>query len=51
MNWLRWLLDRADEYAAESTWRDFALVKICLCAVGILLVLVPIINVRWVMRI
>ena len=37
MNWLRWLLDRADEYAAESTWRDFALVKICLCAVGILL--------------
>ena len=42
MNWLRWLLDRADEYAAESTWRDFALVKLCLCAVGILLgLLVP----------
>ena len=42
MNWLRWLFDRADEYAAESTWRDFALVKICLCAVGILLgLLVP----------
>ena len=41
-NWLRWLFDRADEYAAESTWRDFALVKICLCAVGILLgLLVP----------
>ena len=42
MNWLNWLLDRADEYAAESTWRDFALVKVCLCAMGILLgILVP----------
>ena len=27
----------ADRYLRESTWRDLALIKLCLCAVGVLL--------------
>ena len=27
----------ADDYLKQSTWRDLALLKICLCALGILL--------------
>ena len=26
-----------DQYAAESTWKDFALVKFCLCAIGVMI--------------
>lgn len=29
------LLELGNQYAKESDWRDFALVKICLCAMGI----------------
>ena len=31
------LLDIGNRYAANSDWRDFALVKFCLCAMGILI--------------
>lgn len=31
------LLDAADEYTAQSDWKDFALVKCCLCAVGVMI--------------
>lgn len=27
----------ADKYAAQSTWKNFALIKICLCAIGIII--------------
>lgn len=33
----RFLMQRADRYAAQSTWKDFALVKFCLCAIGVLI--------------
>ena len=36
MRLIQILFDRADRYAAQSTWRDFALVKICLFSAGIL---------------
>ena len=36
MKLLTWLFDRADRYAAQSTWRDFALVKLCLFSIGVL---------------
>ena len=29
------LLEIGNQYARESDWTDFALVKICLCAMGI----------------
>lgn len=28
------LFDLGNRYAAQSTWKDFALTKFCLCAVG-----------------
>lgn len=31
------LIRIADEYAKQSTWKDFALVKFCLLALGIIL--------------
>ena len=31
----RKLLDLGDRYAKESTWKDFALVKFCLFAMGL----------------
>ena len=31
------LLSAADAYIAKMNWKDMALVKLCLCAVGILL--------------
>ena len=37
MRWFRILTERADRYAAQSNWRDFALVKLCLCSMGVLL--------------
>ena len=30
------LLDYGDRFVKESTWKDFALVKLCLCAVGVM---------------
>ena len=33
----RFLMQRADRYAAQSTWKDFALVKFCLAALGVLI--------------
>ena len=33
----RFLMQRADRYAAQSTWKDFALVKFCLCAIVVLI--------------
>lgn len=34
---MKWFLDLGSEYARKSDWKDFALVKFCLCAIGILL--------------
>lgn len=31
------LLEIGNRYAAESDWKDFALTKFCLCAMGILI--------------
>ena len=33
---MRKLLDYGDQFAKESTWKDFALVKMCLCAAGVM---------------
>ena len=30
------LLDYGNEYAKQSTWKDFALVKFCVCAMGVM---------------
>lgn len=30
------LLNYGNKFAKESTWRDFALIKLCLCAVGVM---------------
>jgi len=34
---MRKLFDLGNRYAKESSWTDFALVKFCLCAMGILI--------------
>ena len=48
MKLLTWLFDRADRYAAQSTWRDFALVKACLFSMGVLMgLLVPARRKKW----
>ena len=48
MKLLTWLFDRADRYAAQSTWRDFALVKICLFSMtGLMGLLVPLRKKKW----
>lgn len=31
------LLDYGNAYAKSSTWKDFALVKFCLCSLGIII--------------
>lgn len=31
------LLEIGDLYASESTWKDFALVKLCLLALGVII--------------
>lgn len=36
MCFLRSLMGRADRFAAQSTWKDFALVKFCLMSLGVL---------------
>lgn len=36
------LLEIGNRYAAQSTWKDFALIKFCLCAIGVLIgILIP----------
>ncbi len=36
------LFDYATAYAKQSSWKDFALIKFCLCAIGIIIgVLLP----------
>lgn len=36
------LFEYANTYAKQSTWKDFALVKFCLCAIGVIIgVLLP----------
>ncbi len=36
------LIDYATAYAKECSWKDFALIKFCLCAIGIIIgVLLP----------
>ena len=34
---MRKLFEIGDRYAAQSGWEDFALVKLCLCAMGVLI--------------
>ena len=31
------LFELGDRYAENSTWKDFALVKFCLCAMGVII--------------
>ena len=31
------LLEIGNQYARESDWKDFALLKLCLCAIGIII--------------
>lgn len=31
------LFEIGDQYAKESSWKDFALIKFCLCAMGIVI--------------
>ena len=31
------LFEYANIYAKQSTWKDFALVKFCLCAIGVII--------------
>ncbi len=36
------LFDYANAYAKQSSWKDFALIKFCLCATGVIIgVLLP----------
>lgn len=34
---MRRFLELGDRYAAQSDWKDFALMKFCLCAMGVLI--------------
>ncbi len=34
---MKWFLDLGNRYAEKSDWKDFALTKFCLCAMGVLL--------------
>ena len=31
------LFEYADKYVKESDWKDIALIKLCLCAIGVLI--------------
>ena len=40
---MKWLFDGADRFCAQCSWKDFALVKFCLCAIGVIIgVLLPV---------
>jgi len=46
------LFELGNRYAAKSDWKDFAFVKICLCAMGVLIgVSLPKKNMRFVQAI
>lgn len=34
---MKCLFDSANEYTRQSDWKDFALVKMCLAAIGVLI--------------
>lgn len=34
---MKYLFELGNQYAKESDWKDFALVKLCLCAMGIII--------------
>lgn len=34
---MKTFLELGNQYARESSWKDFALVKLCLCAMGIII--------------
>lgn len=34
---MKLFFELGDRYASKSTWKDFALLKFCLCAMGILI--------------
>ncbi|NCB42640.1 MAG: permease of phosphate ABC transporter [Clostridia bacterium] len=37
MNPVKRALKASDDYAKQSTWMDFALIKTCLCALGVMI--------------
>ena len=37
---MKCLFSCANQYVKESDWKDFALVKLCLCAIGVMIGLV-----------
>jgi len=37
MNPVKRALEASDDYAKQSTWMDFALIKTCLCALGVMI--------------
>ena len=37
MNYVKRTLEATDDYAKQSTWMDFALIKACLCALGVMI--------------
>ena len=40
---MKWLFDAADRFCEQCNWKDFALVKLCLCAIGVIIgVLLPV---------
>lgn len=34
---MKCLFSCANQYVKESDWKDFALVKLCLCAIGVMI--------------
>ena len=34
---MKQLLELGNKYATRSSWKDFALVKFCLCAIGVMI--------------
>ena len=34
---MRFFFELGDRFAKESSWKDFAMTKFCLCAIGVLL--------------
>ena len=37
MNPVKRAFEASDDYARQSTWMDFALIKTCLCALGVMI--------------
>lgn len=34
---MNWLFEAANQYVKESDWKDLALIKLCLCAIGVMI--------------